>query len=108
MYVYDEEKRKPKVAKQVFVNLRRNKRLNIPPSEVAANSKVVTCDNVVDAYARRKDFISDMPNEADGLLSDNSGLVDFVRTYGYNSDADMLYLLCPDAIVNIYPRCVLP
>ena len=62
----------------------------------------------MDAYVRRKEFVVYMPYEKDGLFSDNSRLVDFARTYGYNSEADILYSLCPDDIVSIYPRYVLP
>ena len=103
VYVYDEENRKPKVAKQVFVNLRRNKRVQIPEPG-ASPSTVVTPDTVVDAYARRTDFVEDVPNERDGLLSDDARVVDFVRKYGYSPNMDTLFLLDSDAIVTIYPR----
>lgn len=102
VYVYDQDNRTPKVPKQVFVNLRRTKRVQVPKSEESFVPKntVVTPDNIVDAYARRKDFSGNFEE----LLSNDIKLIDFVRKYGYSAHSDSLFLQAEDAIVTIYPR----
>lgn len=98
--MYDEEKRKPKVAKQVYVNLRRTKKVHVGKDA----SGVVTRDTIVDAYARREEFRKDIPDEQNDFFCDDCSLKDFVRQYGYSPDTGMLFLQEPDAIITIYPR----